>query len=414
MLSFVHSRFPIYTLLFLNVSSAVWAAQACSDATTIQAKQQVKRVQRSLLEVKVGQGGMDSTVTPSTQTLIRSLKDNLVATTDDYMRCKYNGIVDVKAIEQALGANVEANTPKQPNDAAAPFDADAAIDKIYGDDLRVLVKRQKNRPELLSVEWSFGIDCGNDSLLIVYEHKNNAWQRVLRWQSGDYGEISGAFGDFVEYAFVPFGAEGRWAMAVAHGHPWCTSRWSAFDIDVIAPTVSSSQPRVLFHENAGYVRDVDPLMSFKDDGFDLHLEVGALDMDIMTRQGFYRYRTTGKKIDRIQPIAMNGRDFVDEWLQVKWSDAERWASAEHGAELRALHARIKYQMRPGAHDWPKFTFGAVRACRNGARHFQVEASEHPGGPLYFQILRGNNSFTMLSASTQSNPLCKGGDVMQKH
>jgi hypothetical protein len=61
----------------------------------------------------------------------------------------------------------------------------------------------------------------------------------------------------------------------------------------------------------------------KQDGFDLRLEVGMLDVDIMTRRGVYRYRTTGKKIERIQPIAMNGRDFIDEWVKVKWSDAVR-------------------------------------------------------------------------------------------
>lgn len=109
----------------------------------------------------------------------------------------------------------------------------------------VAVKRPANKPELMTVEWSFGIDCGNDSVLLVYEF-DHGWKRIVRWQSGDYSEISGAFGDFFQYAVVPLGAAGDWAVAVAHGHPWCTSRWSGFDLDVISPAHNRSQQLAIF------------------------------------------------------------------------------------------------------------------------------------------------------------------------
>jgi hypothetical protein len=344
-----------------------------------------------------------------------SFKDTLVAATDVYLNCESIDPIDAKAIERNLATMVEANKPE--TDAQpAPSDWNAVIDQVYGSDLRVSVTRPDNKPKLLMVAWSFGIDCGNDSLLLVYERDTSRWKQVLRWQSKGDESISDAFGDFFQYAVVPLGATGSWAVAVAHGHPWCTSRWSGFDLDVIAPAQDRLSQRVLFHKKAGYVRfeDVGPVMKAKQDGFDLRLEVGLMDSDIMTRRGVYRFRTTGKNIERIQPIAMNGRDFVDEWLNVKWADAERWSSPEHLVQLKSEHDRIERRLQPDSKDYPSFSYGAVRGCSDDRNHFQVETNEDPSNPMYFQILQGTNSFTMQSMSQQSNPLCKGPDLMRTH
>jgi hypothetical protein len=190
---------------------------------------------------------------------------------------------------------------------------------------------------------------------------------------------------------------------------------SAFDIDVVAPSGDRLSPRVLLHTNRGYSRfNIEPVMKSRSDGFELRLEVDMMDVDIMTRKGIYRYRTVGNTMDRVQPIALNGRDFVDEWLQTKWSDSERWSSSANAVELKALHAKIERRMRPDANDWPMFNYGAVRACQDNPRHFQVETNEDSGGSLYFHILQGANSFTMLSVSDKPEPHCKSADLMQKH
>ncbi len=289
------------------------------------------------------------------------------------------------------------------------------IDQVYGTDLRVSVTVPANKPELLMVDWSFGIDCGNDSLLLVYSRHASQWKQVLRWQSKADESISDAFGDFFQYAVVPLGPTERWGVAVAHGHPWCTSRWSGFDLDVIAPAQDSLPQRVLFHKSAGYVRfeDVRPIIKPKQDGFDLRLEVGLMDPDIMTRCGVYRFRTTEENIERIQPIAMNGRDFVDEWLNVKWADAGRWSSPEHLAQLKSEHDRFERRLQPESKNYPSFSYGAVRGCSDDRQHFQIETSEDPGNLMYFQIMQGANSFTMQSISRQPNPLCKGPDLMRR-
>jgi len=404
----------LFGLVSLYIEMPASAQDSCLNHALLQPKSVAQKVQAELLAVKVGDGGMQPNVPPETQRLISSFKDSLASATDAYLSCGSGASTDAQAMERDVAASVGANGPVSAEQPTAP-EPDATIENVYGANLRLTVKRPENRPELLLVQWSFNIDCGDDSVLLMYEHQDGRWKRALRWQSAKIESIQEAFGDFFQYSVVPLGTNGKWAVAVAHGHPWCTSRMSAFDIDVVSPNGEGIPPRVVFHTNYGYSRfNIEPVMKPRSDGFELRLEVDMMDVDIMTRKGIYRYRTVGNSIVRVQPIAMNGRDFVDEWLQTKWPDAERWSASDNIVELKALHTKIERQMSPDAHDWPQFSYGAVRACKDTPRRFQVEANEDPGGPLYFQILQGANSFTMLAGSSRANPKCEGADLMQEH
>ena len=112
----------------------------------------------------------------------------------------------------------------------------------------------------------------------------------------------------------------------------------------------------------------------------------------MTRIGIYRYRVHGTQLERIQPIALNGRDFVDEWLQSPWSDAARWSAAETVPNLQQTHEQLD-KLRD-ADDSPLLNFGPVRGCIGSKTHFQVELDQNrvdgkgtsrPGPIAYFQI-----------------------------
>jgi hypothetical protein len=181
---------------------------------------------------------------------------------------------------------------------------------------------------------------------------------------------------------------------------------------------------VLEHINHEFVRfEVEPSLKPVPEGFQLRLQTGMIDMDVMTRIGIYRYRVTGTHMERVQPIAINGRDFVDEWLQSPWTDAARWSAAVRSAELKQVHEKIAALTDPNAKERPLLTFGPVRGCTDAKPHYQVELDEEwvedkgnsrPDSPTYFQIEEGKNSFTMLSAAASADPQCIGPDIMAKH
>jgi hypothetical protein len=395
--------------LLLGLFSSCWAGQSCTPGAVQRSVAEAKAIQSRLLANNVKD--MDPEVSGAIQQQIRAIKEALATTVDTYMRCQGKNEIKARQLQNELAVLLGANAPEKPRQYT-PENTSLMDDQVYGGDLKVAVARPVNESQLMAVELSFGIECGDDTILLIYEQNNGVWHRSVRWNSDDYGEISGAFGDFFQYVVMPSGPPMGWVVAVAHGHPWCTSRWSAFDLDVIEPAQGTATQRLLFHKQDGYVRETDPVMKVKSDGFELRFEKGCLDLGIMTRSGIYRYQFVGDQMHRVQPVAMNGRDFVDEWLQTEWSDAAQWSETSKLKELEAKHAGFLQLRSPEAKGGPLFSYGPVRACSDDAKRFVVELDQDPGTPTYFQVQQGENSFTMRAISHIPFPQCKGPDLMR--
>ncbi len=188
---------------------------------------------------------------------------------------------------------------------------------------------------------------------------------------------------------------------------------SGFEIDVIRPEGERKQ-RVIAHVKHGYSRgDMVPKMKATGDGqgFDLRLSRSSADMNVFEYVGIFRYRLTGDGMERVQPIAMNGRGFVEEWLAADWSDAERWSDTGAKEALRLEHARVNKTERGEGGELP--SYGAVRGCAEDGKHFQVEVGHEKAGTVYFQIEQGVNSFTMVAAGGREDARCKGADIMKR-
>ena len=127
-------------------------------------------------------------------------------------------------------------------------------------------------------------------------------------------------------------------VAVVHGTSSCASRWSQFAADVVAPASGSTAQRAVFHSENSYVLDDNPIrFKVRPDGFEVRATVGSMDSDVMTRPGIFRYRVDGDTVQRVQPVALNGRDFVDEWLKADDALAREWS--EPAAAAAALKGR---------------------------------------------------------------------------
>jgi hypothetical protein len=404
-------------LLLLLAFPGILGAQPCARPDLKPQVEQVKAVQSQLLAFKM-QEEIDESVPAPLQAEIGRFKDAFAALGDAALACA-PADVDPKTIETEFAKPLDANKPvvQEVYDPKKP----PQLDQIYGADLTVKVSRPQGEPRLLLVDFGFGIDCGDDNLLLAYEYRGGFWKRALRWQSPAYDSVKDAFGDFFDYVVLPESEPGKWRLAVAHGSPWCSSRWSGFGLDLIESIPGEARPTVLQHIDQGYVRfEIDPVLKVVPDGFQLRLETGMIDMGVMTRVGIYRYRVDGSRLERIQPIALNGRDFVDEWIQSPWGDAARWSTASNLSRLQRTYGELT-DLRNSDHG-PLLGFGPVRGCSDSKAHFQVELDEDwvddkgkssPGPTTYFQIAQGKNSFTMLSASSNADPKCAGADIMPK-
>jgi hypothetical protein len=162
----------------------------------------VKDLQLQLLTDKVEE--MDTSVPSSTQEQIRAFKNSLAAAVDLYAGCQQGSAVDVRTLGSRLAGLLGANKPKQ----AAPVASEKFPElqqQIYGADLKLVAKRPDAKADLIGVEISFGVSCGEDTMLLLYEWRDKKWRQVLRWQSGGYNAVNGAYGDFFEYVVIPHG-----------------------------------------------------------------------------------------------------------------------------------------------------------------------------------------------------------------
>lgn len=405
-----------FCLLLLLALPAALAAQPCTKPGWNPLAPPVIVAQAQLQNVKL-QDEMDEAVPAALQAQILALKDALATYTIGQLECVAAN-ADAASVEATLAGPISANQPEvqqtsNPNQSPP-------LDHIYGSNLRVTVTRAANEPQLLLVEFNFGIACGFDSMLLAYEQSGGAWQQVLRWQSPAYDQVNGAFGDFFDYQVIAQAGAQGWRIAVAHGMPWCTSNMSAFDVDLLQPSADQAPQQSLFNRRFDYRRDTNPVMNAEPGGFELRMTGDSIDGNIVMRPVIYRFQQEGSQLVRVQPIAMNGRDFVDEWLESPWDDASRWSAAQSLANLQEIHQQLDALRED--ENAPLLTFGPVRGCSDAKAHYQVELDEEwvdskgnsrPGSPIYFQIEEGKNSFTMLSAAASADVRCTGADIMAK-
>ena len=393
----MNRRFLSAFLLFA-LSGACAAAQAKLAPSAEPCEQAFKhgsaavlKAQQSLMQQHIAE--MDEAVTPVLQKQIAEFKDVLVSAADVILHCE-SADTPADQLQKDLAKQFHANQPDN-----------SQTQLPYGAELKVSVATPAAAPQLRIVEIHFDIECGDDAVLLVYEpdkgvksismtgarsdsSKPDGFSRTLRWQAQPYDQISGAFGGFFKYLLLPAQASKPWRLVVAHGTDWCTSRWSGYGIDLIEPYADA--PRVIWHDQQRYVRETDPKLTLRPNGFELRVDVGTIETEQMVRKGVFHYAVDGDTVRRTQPIAVDGRGFVDEWLQYPWDEAKDWVLPEGLAGFKAAHDAFERGRKDSS---VTYSYGPVRACTMKGQ-YEVEIDAEPGGKQFYAIREGNNGYTL--------------------
>jgi hypothetical protein len=306
-------------LLALLLSTAV-SAQTCSPKATQQSVSDVHTLQTKLFAIPEIKQDLPLDAPPVARSTVPALLNALASAVELYLHCDAKSSTAPSEIEQHLASLLGANQPK-----SAKAHRNGYPDHTYGDSLAVQVNPLAGKTDLLAVDVSFSVGCGDNHMLLVFRRTEQAWRKTLDWHSSKYTKPSDAFGDFFVYAPVP-GKALNPLIAVAYGTPWCTSRVSEFHVDLLRPAKEFSSQILLAHLDEGYSRfeHMPDALKQTSDGFQIRIWDDSLDFDnIFTRPRIYRFRTSEDKLERIQPIADNARDFVDAWLQSPWSDSQK-------------------------------------------------------------------------------------------
>jgi hypothetical protein len=276
-------------------------------------------LQYKLLAHKISTDDIELEAPPDVSRDIVMLRKSLDVATQAFFRCVARDDTDAGSLQGKLSAYLHTDRSRR--------DDPNTQDGVYGANLTVHIEPAKGFTNSMFVVLTFGIECGDDNLLFLYTREDGRWIQRLHWYGDKYTEPSDAYGDFFLYGGVP-GPKNEPLVAAAHGTPWCTSRMSAFHVDLLQPSSAKTAQKNLAHRDDYYSRDDDVPRTLKitADGFDIRVRGDSLDFDnLFTRPRIFRFRTTDGALERIQPVANNARDFVDVWLQERWGQSAHWA-----------------------------------------------------------------------------------------
>ena len=388
----------------------------------------VAHIRSELRSIKLDEDSPGDDLLAIAQQKLPALKSALAQTALDVLAC--NSVsVEPSTLQTQIARLLDANPPQPPpGSSVTNGDKHYAEWLAFGYGRNLLVSVGHLSPKLLSVTFTFHIPCGDDHLLIIFEPDLGHWRERLLWQAPPYKEISGAFGDgFFTALLTP--SPGQWRLVAIHGRPWCTSRFSSFDMDVLAPTSEPTHPRVVWHTERGYSRTDYPetLKVLTPDTFEFRNNADAMSFDenAFERTVIYRYRLADDHVTRLEPIAMNARYFVDEWLTMPWNEAQAQDPSASPSLLEQVHAL--YHRDDDVHNLKRYLSwqnGPVRACKAKGM-YQVEmgvsedllVTDKPGGDThalptrYFQLREGNGGYEMQDVRTAPNPACTGPNLM---
>jgi len=179
--------------------------------------------------------------------------------------------------------------------------------------------------------------------------------------------------------------------------PESGSTWNNIDYHVLRPAADPLRPTVLLTARRGYRETMDCRIKLDAQSFTIDLP----DFEQTTAGGRHhilKYSVIADRVQRIQPVAVTADEFVDEWLERPWTEAQAWSSVVNRASLAKWHAS---QTR-GFLGFPDQQF-----CSADRKLRQIRFAEAAQGkPILFLVREiSPHIFEMVSAGTQSALRC---------
>ncbi len=231
-------RLALLLVMMMGAGMAESAASAatCSPAD-IAATATALQDSRFALSQLPPHAGTSTAISPRTSSAITQTKARLVDFVTAYMGCQ-RSTADAQGIQVDLSRLGWAKAP-DPNSSSGSATDGFRADPSLAFDVRPFAGG------LLGVTARFGIPCGGDTLLMLFQIRGDDWDEILRVQSGPYRDLADAYQDF-DYAISPADDSGGWFLVEKHLPTICISVSAAITYSVLRMGPAPSRPRHLF------------------------------------------------------------------------------------------------------------------------------------------------------------------------
>jgi hypothetical protein len=409
----ISMRVWVKALLSATLMAALTAVMAnaegaeCSEAEIAQAAALVDLARKALIALPMGDGKVETPqVSLNVQVAIETMKTRLGRYIDAYMRCAPIDR-DAAAIQRELSERAHALLEDEFRDR----------DKLpknfehYGFELDFAVRRWADHPSLVGVVANFQIECGSDAIFLIFSGESGPWTEIMRWRSEVYKTIAGAFGDF-DYRISPTDELGNWYVLVKSIDPNCSSAWADIRYAILRPGANALTPKIIDQTDDGPIfwayEDFGQLTADRND-YEIRFHSRNIDDHHPSRIWIRRFNIVDNTVERIPPVALSQRDFVDEWIQSTWEDAESWTEPDVQPRTRAVHKRLSRVF--SIHN--VLYYSAVSRCADRDDHYQVGVVVHRNDPEsahYFFSVVGQTDYRLTNVTTTPDPACDGPDI----
>ena len=275
--------------------------------------------------------------------------------------------------------------------------------------------RVSSEAGILIITTGVGIVCQNDESAYAYKRVDNRWKRIWESEQNDYSpkkyapQLITAVHVLQSYKD---GHEDGPAYVMMLGHGWgCASWWHPVYYRLWRVDPSGAKLLIDGFEGAYLRADSFAIGSIVRNRFNENSPVDALieftersvDSDILIREAIRHYLIYGDRVQRVDPVALSPRDFVDEWLTRSWDESAGWSAAP---ALKSWHLKLHADWVGGEftdvtkHCETPDLWQVTFAPSNAQKNFEAEPA------VYFLVRwRPPYHFTMVNISDKHWPLC---------
>ena len=287
--------------------------------------------------------------------------------------------------------------------------------QAYGCIVQVGFRQPSGFPNLLVATSIVTAYCARDASLYIFERKGAQYELTLSLESDDYALTTGAQNQLRYAVLAPAEANSRWAVVTTDVEAACASSsvWRRIRLRVLQPSGIPDHPEVLLSrgDEAKLPDENGYSLLAGGDSFTLTYNGSMiLDGGIDFRKHVARYRVTESGVTRVPPLALLPQDFVDEWIQLPWSQASVWNRSADVARIQDWHDRIR--TAKSADVYSKLDF--VQQCGEGVKNWQVALAISLAGGIkslsddvYFSVSKQDDSYFVTDIRSVRARGCPG-------
>lgn len=176
---------------------------------------------------------------------------------------------------------------------------------------RAEISRSADDPEKVTVIVGLGVPCGSDDAVYVYDYGQVPPRRVLELHgTRDHDE------SLSQIRFSNRDAAGRQLLLTVRYAVQCGSSWNRLVYDLFRLRLTGTPVSSILSADQGiwFNAEIPYHVRLQPDELLIELRDRSMDGGILVRTHVLRYRVTDAAVDRIDPVALQPQDFVDEWL----------------------------------------------------------------------------------------------------